>query len=410
MRKVILSAILSAMSLSTVAQEVKIGDVTMKAYGQIRADLFYNTRANNETVDGLFYMYPKDNEYDADGNDLNAMPQGSLYAIYSRLGVDVARAKLGSAAATAKIEADFRGSGTDYSVFRIRHAYFNLNWDNQHDLLVGQTWHPLFGEVSPSMLNLSTGAPFQPFSRAPQIRYRYSAPCGLRFSASAIWQFQYTSAGPEGKTHNYLKNSNIPELHIGVDYRRHALTIGASMELLSLKPRTKATFDDKTYKVKERVTSLSAEFHLKYQAKTWFLSGKTILANNLTQCSMLGGFGVIGMDTKTGEYDYTPFRHSMTWVNFVYGEKWQYGLFAGYLKNLGTGKAITGPTYGVGLDVDQIFATNWQVSYNIPHWKFGIELEPSTAWYGAMRKSDGRIIDTHHVTNLHVLGVAMFIF
>ncbi len=69
-----------------------------------------------------------------------------------------------------------------------------------------------------------------------------------------------------------------------------------------------------------------------------------------------------------------------------------------------------GPTYGVGLDVDRIFASNWQVSYNLPHWKFGIELEPSTAWYGTLRKSDGRVVDTHRITNLHILGAAMFIF
>ena len=43
-----------------------------KFYGQVRADLFYNSRANEETVDGLFYMYPKDERLDAEGNDLNA--------------------------------------------------------------------------------------------------------------------------------------------------------------------------------------------------------------------------------------------------------------------------------------------------------------------------------------------------
>ena len=29
-----------------------------KFYGQVRTDLFYNSRANSETVDGLFYMRP----------------------------------------------------------------------------------------------------------------------------------------------------------------------------------------------------------------------------------------------------------------------------------------------------------------------------------------------------------------
>ena len=65
------------------------------------------------------------------------------------------------------------GRGPSYSTIRLRHAYFNLDWGKTAGL-VGQTWHPLFGDVSPQILNLSVGAPFQPFSRAPQIRYRFN--------------------------------------------------------------------------------------------------------------------------------------------------------------------------------------------------------------------------------------------
>ena len=63
-------------------------------------------------------------------------------------------------------------SGTTFSVVRLRHAYLNLDWGTSA-LLLGQTWHPLYGDVAPQILNLNMGAPFQPFSRAPQIRYRY---------------------------------------------------------------------------------------------------------------------------------------------------------------------------------------------------------------------------------------------
>ena len=99
-----------------------------KFYGQIRTDLFYNTRSNSETVDGLFYMYPLREEKDPAGNDLNDEPNGSFYTLYTRLGIDVSGPKLGKAKTSAKVEVDFRGSGTTYSLFRIRHAYFNLDW------------------------------------------------------------------------------------------------------------------------------------------------------------------------------------------------------------------------------------------------------------------------------------------
>ena len=137
-------------------------DFKFKFYGQIRTDFYYNSRANEETVDGLFYMYPKDKVRDPDGNDLNSTPNSNFYTLYSRLGVDVAGPKLGTAKTSAKVEVDFRGTGTSYSVIRLRHAYLNLDW-RKSALLLGQNWHPLFGDVSPQILNLSVGAP-QPSS------------------------------------------------------------------------------------------------------------------------------------------------------------------------------------------------------------------------------------------------------
>ena len=56
-------------------------DFNYKFYGQIRTDFYYNSRANEETVDGLFYMYPKDKVYDATGKDLNATANGSFYMV-----------------------------------------------------------------------------------------------------------------------------------------------------------------------------------------------------------------------------------------------------------------------------------------------------------------------------------------
>ena len=61
-------------------------DFKFKFYGQIRTDFYYNSRANEETVDGLFYMYPKDKVRDEDGNDLNSTPNSNFYTLYSRFG------------------------------------------------------------------------------------------------------------------------------------------------------------------------------------------------------------------------------------------------------------------------------------------------------------------------------------
>lgn len=379
-----------------------------KFYGQVRGDLFYNSRSNAEIVDGLFHLYPKDIAPDADGKDLNGRPDGSFYLLYSRLGLDVSGPNIGKAKSSAKIELDFRGSGSNFALFRIRHAYVNLDW-GKSAVLIGQTWHPLFGDVYPQMLNLSTGAPFNLFNRSPMLRYRYTN-SGWQLTAAAIWQLQYLSAGPNGKSEEYIKNSCIPEFFVGADYKGNNWVAGAGMEVLSLKPRTQLTVGQSVYKVNERITSLSFEAHAKYTNNDWMVSAKTMLASNLTQGCMLGGYGVTAIDARTGEQEYTPFRHSTTWINVVYGKKWQPGLFVGYLKNLGTSKALAGSTYGVGLDVDQVFTTNIQMSYCLPHWKIGMEYSPSVAWYGDMNKGNGKIVNTHSVTNHRILGVVMYMF
>ena len=214
MKKYILLS-LCLMTLSSSFAQLK--DFKFKFYGQIRTDFYYNSRANEETVDGLFYMYPKDEVLDGNGEDLNATSNSNFYTLYSRLGLDVAGPKLGTAKTSAKVEVDFRGSGTSYSTIRLRHAYFNLDW-GKSAVLVGQTWHPLFGDVSPQILNLSVGAPFQPFSRAPQIRYRFNNK-HLQLTGALVWQSQYLSQGPAGKSQEYIKKSNIPEIYVGADYK-----------------------------------------------------------------------------------------------------------------------------------------------------------------------------------------------
>ena len=406
MRRITLLLVGMLALFSTTAQRKNF---TYKFYGFVRGDLFYNSRANMAPIDGNFYLYPLDKSFDADGKDLNATPNGSFYTFTSRLGLDVTGPDIGKARSSAKIETDFGGFSGSNTMLRIRQAYVNLDW-GKSAVLVGITWHPLFGAVMPDVLNLSTGAPFQPFNRSPQIRYRYTSGKGLQLTGAVLWQLQYLSAGPNGKSEEYIKNSCIPEVYVSADYKVDGLIAGVGMEVLSLKPRQQTTVDDRVYKVNERVTSLSFEAHAKYMTQDLVIAGKTLLASNLTQACMLGGYAVTSVDPRTGEQEYTPYRHSMTWLNIVYGKKWKPGIFVGYLKNLGTGKTIAGPTYGVGLEVDQVFTTNLQLSYNLPHWKLGVEYSPSLAWYGDMNAENGKIENTHSVTNHRVLGVLIYMF
>ena len=395
MKQSLLVGLLLSLALPLCAQKKNL---SYSFYGQVRGDLYLDSRASQEIVDGLFFLYPKDYAYDADGNDLNTSPTGSFYLLYSRLGLDVQGPMIGQAKSSLKLEVDFRGYGSNWALLRIRHAYANLDW-GKSAVLIGQTWHPLFGEVFPQMLNLSTGAPFQPFNRSPQVRYRYQHK-GWQLTATALWQLQYLSTGPNGKSEEYIKNSCIPEFYFGVDRKGDDWQVGAGVDVLSIVPRKQSVVEGKIFKVSERVTGVSGELHAKYQDKDWFIAAKTLYATNLAHTCMLGGYGVTAIDSRTGEQSYAPYHHATAWLNVVYGKKWKPGLFVGYLKKLGANTPLVDGSYGVGLEVDQLFTTNWQLSYNLPHWRLGVEYSPSIAWFGTIDYTDGgRVNSDHHVTN-----------
>jgi hypothetical protein len=300
----------------------------------------------------------------------------------------------------------------------LRHAYFNFDW-GKNKVLVGQTSHPFFGEVSPQILNLNTGSPFQPFGRAPQIRYRHNSGA-LQLQAAAVWQSQFKSHGPtaddgtgKGNARNQYphKNSNIPELALGLDYKANGWIAGVGIDLLSIAPRTKAIgAEDKTYKVDERLTTVSYEAHLKYQKDKLFFAAKSVLGSNFTHTSMLGGYGIKAEDAKTGEREYTPFRNSSNWINIVYGKKWKPGVFLGYIKNLGTADdMISSTVYGTGTNIDQLWTATFELTYNVPHWKIGAEYNYTSADYGKTQKN-GKVTDTHAVGNNRLVLSATYSF
>lgn len=411
-KQILLLAALAAVSSGVTAQKKDFG---YKFYGQVRTDLFYNSRSNSETVDGLFYMYPNDVAPDANGEDLNAKPDGNFYTLYTRLGLDVTGPMLGKAKTSAKVEVDFRGSGTTYSLFRIRHVYFNLDWGTSA-LLVGQTWHPLYGDVAPEILNLNMGAPYQPFSRAPQIRYRFTQKHWV-LTAAAIWQSQYLSVGPSSnqtgntgtqKHQQFIKNSCVPEFYVGADYKSQGLLVGAGVHVSSIAPRKQSEYNDAVYKVSERITGVSGEAHVKYTYNKLMVAAKTVLSSNLTQTSTIGGYGITSVDTRTGEQEYTPLRVSHTWLSVMYGKKWRGGIFAGYLKNLGAKDEVSG-ILGTGTKIDQLGTATAELTYNLPNWKFGAEYSWTGAAYGT-NNAKGRVIDTHLVKNNRIVFTALFQF
>jgi hypothetical protein len=406
--KKLLPFIFIAFSTLAIAQET----TKLKVYGFVSNDFFYNSRQNVEMVDGVIQLFPKPIELNTAGVDKNAVAQAEMISVDTRLGIDLTGAPILGAKSSGKIEADFAGFGTSYYVFRIRQAFMKLNWEKT-ELLVGQTWHPLFGSVVPTTFSANAGGPFQPFNRSPQVRVKESLSKTLSLTAAALYEMQYASQGPAGTSNTYMKNAIVPDFFVGLENKTKHWTLGVGADLKTIKPEP---LNDAT------ISSLSASAYAQYVNGKLQIKGKTTYGENLSDQLMLGGYGVskYASDSAT-VLSYTNLKSMNTWVNLVYGTKLQVGLLLGAANNLGSsdnfdlrkGKKMT--AYGYSFYdasqqvLDHLYRIAPQVSYNLSNFKFGLEYDYTTASYGAIQR-DGSAKNTYSVSNNRILASVMYIF
>lgn len=411
--KTTLLSILSFLLIIPVFAQDNLGKLNFKFSGFVRGDVYFDSRKSITANDNLLFLYPKDEEYDVTGDDLNAQPNSGLYAFNSRPAVEVSGLRVFDADVNAFMEADFAGGSGISAFLRIRQAYLKMNWEKS-TLLIGQTWHPFFNTIIPGQISLSTGAPFQPFNRSPQIRYDYKWN-GFTFSGVLLSQFQYLSPGPDGKSNNYQKDGLLPELSAMIDYKVGAIQFGVGIDYLTLAPRTRSLVDEKTYKVDESISSLSYSAYFKYTEGLFNVGAKTTYGQNMAHLTMLGGYGIKSINPETGEQKYTNFNQSSSWLNLSYGSKYKGNLFLGYTKNLGSDDALVegSKLYGDGMTVDDLYRVAGTFTYNIPHFTLGLEYEFSLVNYGDEGTYDwskGKYNDTHNVSNHRVVGTVSYLF
>ena len=399
-------------SLSIFAQQEST-KLSYKLYGFLRTEFCYDSRQSVAANEGLFYLYPLDVKPDGLGKDLNAISSSGFYAFSTRLGLDVAGLSVFNADVSAKTEADFAGYSNSSTLLRIRRAFMKMQWEKS-SLLIGQEWHPMFGGVTPTLLSLNTGAPFNPFNRSPQINYGYVFK-NVTLNAVALWHFQYVSAGPDGKSPFYQRNANVPEFSAIIDFKRNGVVLGAMADYLTLRPRTSSNGSDgNPYKVEENLSSFSYGAYAGYSSGLFSIKAKSIIGENLSNMVMLGGFGVTKIDATTGEQEYTTFRHSSSWLNILYGKKYLGGIFAGYTKNLGSQEDLNSSSivYGEGMNMSELYRLCGTFSYNVSNFSLGLEYEFTTSVYGdGIRKlNDGLFEKTHNVKSHRVLGVINYNF
>ena len=386
---------------------------SVKLYGFIRNYACFDTRESLTSNSEQFYYMPKDELLDAAGKDINEQPNMMLLSITTRLGLNVTGPEFLGAKTSAKIESDFAGFGTSNTVLRIRQAYAKMDWE-KHNVLVGQAWHPMMGDMMPDVFSLETGAPFTPFSRTPQVRYNYVNK-GWTLTATALYQYQYTSYGPDGASFNYARNAAVPEMYLQAMYKNDNFMIGAGIDILTLKPRQSYTLSAETYKCNENLfTSFSPTIFASYKKDNWNFKGRITYAQNAAHMSMISGYAVTKIK-ENGEQEYGSINSIGGWFDYTYKEQLKKGYltwcwFVGYTKNLGCKDDIVGPIYMRGeRNMDRMWRDALSVLYTHNAMSIGIEWSTTRVAYG---KADSRykVSDTHTVENNRICAMLKYNF
>lgn len=413
-RTAVFSILVVLCLMSNLIAEENGSDFGIKFSGYVKTDVMLDSRQTVAPREGHFLLYPVGISTDINGDDINEKVNLNMLAIQTRLKGTITAPDAFGAKTAGVIEAAFFGqSEGDINGFRLRHAFFTLTWEKT-SLMIGQFWHPMFvTSCFPGTVSFNTGAPFQPFSRNPQIRLTRTAG-NLKIIGTAISQRDFVSMGPAGSSSIYLRNAAIPNLNLQfqLSSKNHLFGLGGDWKALAPRLAT-----PKGYKSTELVTATSfmgfASFKL--PKFTWKFEG--VYGQNLTDHLMLGGYAVDSRDASTGVETYMPTGVFSAWTEISGGKKIELGCFLGYTQNLGAADEIKydiddsdiGSIWARGTNIDVIYRIAPRIIWNCEKTSFATEIEYTAASYGTT-DIKGKVNDAEFVGNLRILLAAYYFF
>lgn len=351
----------------------------VKFSGYVNWTAIYDSRQSVNAREGHFLLYPKEELPDPKGNDINAASNFNMAVIMSRLAAKITAPEFLNAKTSGLIEAEFMGnSDNDVNGLRIRHAYLNLDWGST-SLLLGQYWNPMFiPESFPDQIGSNGGAPFQPFARNPQVRLTalYNK---FKFIAALMTERDFTSYGPNGSSAEYMRNSAHPAGHVQLQFIENNFMAGAGAEVKSIRPALKTKTG---YENDNRLSSFGIMGFAKAASGLFKFKLQGIYGGNLADLTMLGGYAVTSVDSITLSESYTPTKTFSVWSEAAYGTPLEFGVMAGYTKNLGAGENVKGNYYARGSNIDMIYRIAPRLIYTEGKIKAGLEFEYTAAAYG----------------------------
>lgn len=413
----------------------------LKLSGYVKSDFIFDSRQTINLREGHFLLYPDNIKKDKNDDDINAVPNLNFLSIQSRLHGDITGPNVLGATATGMFEAEFFGhSDADVNGFRLRHAIIKLKWKTT-ELLVGQYWHPMFvTDCYSDVVSFNTGAPFQPFTRNPQIRLTQNI-WKFKIIAALLEQRDFQSNGPDGASSKYLRNSAIPDAHLQLQFnikneeKGTDFLIGIGGGYKFLKPRLlnevviiPAHYNIDTinhtailplipavvdkYQLTNKVGSYSVIGFAKLKTKPVTVKIEGVYGQNLYDMTMLGGYVV--SDSVKDNIDYSSVSTLSVWADFqTNGKLIQFGIFGGYSKNMGADKVILGSNYCRGANIAYLIRVSPRIVVNIEKFRVGLEMEYTGAAYGlynqATKDAKGVVKDDINLVN-NFRGLLAFSF
>lgn len=384
-------------------------------YGFVRTDYGVDTRKFLSTREGQLNLYPLDKAPDVDGRDANAVTQSNILAITSRVGVKVKGPNVWGAKMSATMEGDFYGNfeigsttvptttittntttntttsttanttvpgSSAIGLFRLRHAYINMDW-SKTGLTMGQTWYPTFiPEVSPGVANFNTGIMFNPYGWATQVKLKQALYKGISASFTVYKEREYVALGNSNVQNAASINSLLPSMNGQLQYKGKNVFLGAGFEYKSMQPLTVSTTINRV--TKEKVNSSSIFGYAKYSNDKVIIKAYGITGGNLNNLVMLGGFTATTNSLGIQSYDAT--KTTSFWVDIASnGKSIAPGVFFGTTKNNGSDKAAgsLSQIYGRGVTSPRAIDNVWRASARVDFKQNKFRVSPEFEYTGA---------------------------
>lgn len=403
----IISTLVLFIASLTNAQDTKPA-FGVKFKGFVNYEMIYDSRQMVAARDGDVLLYPAPAKLDPDGNDINSNGTFNALAITSRLQMAITGPEALGAKTSGMISGDFFGTANDKTgLFRLRHAFVKLSWENS-SLLAGKTWHPLFAtEVYPKVLSFGAAIPFYPLSRAPQLRYTVDGD-HLQWMAAIATQQDFATAGPEGRSAKYLMNAGMPELNTRLMYKGKNLLLGVGAGYWKVKP----TLETATgYQTDETVSGFMINSFGKLETSKLTVRGGYLYGKNMSHLFLLGGFGVASTSTDARqESTYEAMGASSLWTELqTKNDKLNVALFAGYAKNHGAEHAVEGAVYGVGTTIDDTYRISPRITYTSGKVQLGLEGVYQSVAYGT-RDEFAKVVNTENVDGFRMVSSVVYFF